>query len=130
MASPTGAELHGRHSFDRTSVVLTPQFIYNVYNSNKLKCFMGFGAGLNLSKTSNNKSEYLNNIAMENRVVENEVEFEKFNYSLQFTTGVVLNKKIEISAGYSPKAAISNYSFFNVGMERFRAGVNYLFGKH
>ena len=130
VASPTGGELHGRHSFDRTSLVLTPQFIYNVYNTNKLKCFAGLGAGLNFSKTSNNKSEYLNNIAMENRVVENEVELEKFNYSAQLMAGVVLNKKIEIAAGYSPAVAISDYTLFNVTMQRIRIGINYLFGKH
>ncbi|MDR6785677.1 hypothetical protein ABIE26_004387 [Pedobacter africanus] len=119
-----------RHSFDQVHLVLTPQLIYNIYNTNKLKCFGGLGGGLNFSTTSNNKSVYLNTISMQQRIGENEVIMEKFNYSLQFMAGVVLNKKLEIAAGYSPNAAITNYSFFNIEMKRFKLGVNYLFGKH
>ncbi|MNK15026.1 hypothetical protein D3C87_331590 [compost metagenome] len=118
-----------RHSFDQTTIALTPGIIYNVYNTGKLKCFIGGGFGLNFSATSNNESTYLNTISMKTSTLD-EVQLEKFYFSFLFTAGVVLNKRIEISVGYSPDVAISNYSYYNVVMKRFRFGVNYLFGKY
>jgi len=127
--SETAGTVARRHSFDQTTIALTPGFIYNVYNTSKLKCFLGGGLGLNFSAISNNESTYLNTINMQTSKLD-EVKLEKFNYSFQFSAGVVLNKRIEISAGYSPNVAISNYNYFNVVMQRMRVGVNYLFGKH
>lgn len=117
------------HKFDLVNVALTPQFIYNVYNTSKLKCFFGLGLGLNLVNTTKNTFSFLNSLNDVTTVMEDGVIIEKFSYSFQGMAGVVLNKKIEIAAGYSPGTAITNYSYFNVGMERFRLGINYLFGK-
>lgn len=121
-------EIH--HSFDQVSAVITPQFLYHIYHTDKLKCFAGLGGGLNFSSTRNNKTVYLNEDINKSGTVEDEIVPEKFNYSLQLMAGVVLHKKIEIAAGYSPNVAISNYKYFNVIMHRFRFGLNYLLGIH
>ncbi|MFA4866781.1 MAG: outer membrane beta-barrel protein [Pedobacter sp.] len=118
------------HTFDRASLVLTPQFIYNIYNTNKLKFFAGFGAGLNFSKISNNKIVVTRDLDKTILLQNSDREINKFNYSLQLSTGVVLNKKIEVFAGYSPKAPITDYYSVALRVQRLAFGVNYLFGKH
>lgn len=118
------------HTFDRASLVLTPQFIYNIYNANKLKFFAGFGAGLNFSKISNNKIGFTRGLDKTILIQNSDRDINKFNYSLQLSTGVVLNKKIEVFAGYSPKVPITDYFSVALRVERLRFGVNYLFGKH
>lgn len=119
-----------RYSFDQVSVMLSPQFICNLYNTNALKCFTGLGVGLNFSSISNTRYTYVNPANEQVRSADNEIGLEKFNYSAQLMAGVVLNKRIEVLASYSPPVAISNYTFFNVKMQRFSLGLNYLFGKH
>lgn len=118
------------HTFDRASLVLTPQFIYNIYNTNKLKFFAGFGAGLNFSKISNNKIGFTRGLDKTFLIQNSDREVNRFNYSLQLSTGVVLIKKIEVFVGYSPQAAITDYYHVALRVERLRFGVNYLFGKH
>ncbi|MEQ7798969.1 hypothetical protein ABDJ41_04060 [Pedobacter sp. ASV1-7] len=118
------------HTFDRASLVLTPQFIYNIYNTNKLKFFAGFGAGLNFSKISNNKIAFTRGLDKTIFIENSDREVNWFNYSLELSTGVVLNKKIEIFAGYSPKAALTDYYSIALRVQRLHFGVNYLFGKH
>ena len=56
-------------------------------------------------------------------------EFEKLYFSIPAVAGVVINKNIEIAIGYSFPAAITNYSSYDITMQRMRIGVNYLFGK-
>jgi hypothetical protein len=118
------------HTFDRASIVLTPQFIYNIYNTNKLKFFAGFGAGLNFSKISNNKIAFTRGLDKTIFIENSGREVNWFNYSLELSTGVVLNKKTEIFAGYSPKAALTDYYSIALRVQRLHFGVNYLFGKH
>nr|WP_068893100.1 outer membrane beta-barrel protein [Pedobacter panaciterrae] len=119
-----------RHSFDQLSVALTPQMIYNFYNSNRIKVFGGLGFSLNASGYSNNESGLYNRFKKRMDVRENAVDLQSFNYSFQGTAGVVLNKKVEISLGYVLPSAISDYAYYNVVMQRYKVGVNYLFGKH
>lgn len=119
-----------KHSFTRSSVALTPQVIYNFYHTDELKFYAGLGLDLNFSRVSNNKTSRMNKTTRDITVVEEEVIFEMFNYSFPFRIGAVLNKKIEISAGYRPAAAVTNYTNFNIAIQRVQIGVNYLFGKH
>jgi hypothetical protein len=118
------------HSFDQLSVAATPQVIYNFYNSNRIKVFGGIGFSLNLSSYSNNETAVYNPFKMRMDVTKDFVDMQNFNFSYQGTAGVVLNKKIEISLAYVGPAAITNYAYYSVVIERYKVGVNYLFGKH
>jgi len=122
------------HSFDQYGVVLTPQVIYNLYNTTKLKFFLGAGAGINFSTYKNNSTTRSSvysyqggSIVHGPETTENEAILEKFYFSIPVTAGVVLNKKIELSAGYTFPAMISDYRSYNIYIQRFKIGVNYLF---
>lgn len=121
-----------KQSFNSYSGTLTPQVIYNVYNADRIKAFFGVGLGVNYSRYSNNVYEYTTTIGNTSKTYfsENSMDLEKFNFSLPFSVGAVLNKKVEIIAGYTLRSAITRYVYYSVGVERYRIGVNYLFGKH
>ncbi|MNH39923.1 hypothetical protein D3C79_1011600 [compost metagenome] len=100
-----------------------------MYNADHFKVFVGIGGGVNFMLNRNDEYVALNTVSGESDVLKNPLKMEAVNYSFQGIVGVVLNKKIEISAGYNPYMPISNYGVFNVNVERMRLGVNYLFGK-
>lgn len=131
IASESGvfSKIKKRHSFDQYSIALVPQLIYNAYNGNKLKVFFSGGPGFNFSTYKNNRTVTISDQSGTTEY-ENEIVLEKFNFSVQLKVGVVLNKKIECSVGYIPSTAISDYSRYNVVMQRYTVGINYLFGKH
>ncbi|MGY0040316.1 hypothetical protein [Pedobacter sp. NJ-S-72] len=118
------------HAFNQVTVSFAPQVIYNLYNTERLKFFVGGGVGLNLSGYSNHQKTTLYYGAKNETVfLDKKIDLEAFNFSLPFTAGLVLNKRVEISAGYSFSSPITNYSLFSINMQRCRIGVNYLFGK-
>ncbi|WP_170132727.1 porin family protein [Pedobacter cryoconitis] len=120
---------NAQHTFDQVTITFLPQLIYNIYNANHLKAFVGAGIGVNFSSYSNNRTSQYNSITRATTRADNAIDMEKFNFSLPFTAGVVFNKKIEVSAGYAFSSSITNYSNFSINMQRYRIGVNYLFGK-
>ncbi|QNK62187.1 hypothetical protein H7F33_16825 [Pedobacter sp. PAMC26386] len=117
------------HSFEQLNISLSPQVIYNIYNANRMKIFASGGIGLNFSNYKNNQLVVFNDFRKDSETTENAVELEKFYFTLPFTAGVVFNKKIEFSAGYAFSSPITNYGNFSIGVQRYRIGVNYLFGK-
>ncbi|RQO71933.1 hypothetical protein DBR43_11970 [Pedobacter sp. KBW06] len=123
-------------SFDQAGVLINPQVIYHLYNAADFKVFIGGGVGFNFSRYSNQKStRYSKNFYTGVETVKTNdpndlLDLETFYASFPVSAGVVLNKKIELSIGYSMPAAITNYALFNADKQQFRLGVNYLFGKH
>ena len=116
-------------SFDQFNVALTPQVIYNLYNKENLKAFIGIGAAINFATYSNNRLSRYNSFRNDTEESSDMTEFEKLYFSIPAVAGVVINKNIEIAIGYSLPAAITNYSSYDITMQRMRIGVNYLFGK-
>ena len=119
------------HIFDQYSAVLTPQLIYNIYNRDNFKFFIGAGVGLNFSKYSNNSSSVTNSVFTPSTttVMDNAIEFELFATSFPLSAGVMLNKKLEITGSYSGNFSLTNYSYFSVAAKRMKIGLNYMLGK-
>lgn len=125
------ARSYAEHVFDQYSAVLTPQLIYNLYNRESIKVFIGAGVGLNFSKYSNNKSSVTNSVFTPSTttVTENKVDFELFTTSFPLTAGVMINKRIELIGSYSGSFSLTDYSYFSVNARRIKIGVNYMLGK-
>lgn len=120
------------NSFDQFSTMLTPSLLYHVYNADKFKVFVSVGSSLNFSKTSN-----LENFIYEKKILDYDqkkvaqpLELEKFYLTFPVNAGVVLNKRVELLAGYTVPTSMTSYVYYGLGRERFRFGVHYLFGKH
>ncbi|SHF78026.1 outer membrane beta-barrel protein [Pedobacter caeni] len=136
MGSNSASTLVRKQSFDQMEAVLTPQLIYHFYNAEAFKAFFGVGVGLNFASYRNQKAiRHVNDFFTGAEVIkENEpshmLDLQSFYFNFPVTAGVVLNKKIELSLGYSMPTALTNYTYFNADKQRFRLGINYLFGKH
>ncbi|RYY35951.1 MAG: hypothetical protein EOP46_08225 [Sphingobacteriaceae bacterium] len=76
--------------FDQYMATVTPSLIWNVYNADKMKFFIGAGVSLNFTKYSNIQSKYLP---------------EELWGNFPFTTGVVLNKKLEVALTVTPQVS-------------------------
>jgi hypothetical protein len=119
------------HTFEQKSLAVTPQFIYSFYNTNDLRIFAGLGAEFNYSTYSKNKPGRLLPPVFEGGeelYERQDITFEPTYFSAVFKAGVVVKKRIELSAGYVMPSNVTNYSAFNVRMQRMTFGVNYLFG--
>jgi len=118
-----------RHKFNQITASFAPQVIYNVYNTDAVKGFIGVGVGLNFSKFSNNSYDYLDNQNKRLEFARAGGAFDNFYYGFQFSTGIVLSKKLEITAKYSPPTNLTSYFDYNIKIQRYSLGLNYLFGK-
>ena len=119
-----------RYSFDRTAVSISPQIIYNVYNTKKLKAFLGGGFAVNIAGYSNHVTA-IRTRGQQNPVIsESQVPLEALTISFPFTAGVVLNKKIQLSAGYTLPNSITRAVYYSLDVQSYKFGVSYLFGSH
>jgi hypothetical protein len=114
--------------FSQYSSAITPQIIFNIYNAENLKVFVGAGVSLNLSTYSNH--QYVQTYSTFTPFVMNNFpDFSQFWVSFPIKAGIVVNKKMEINVCYIPPSVISNYSTFSGFVSSYQAGVNYFFGK-
>jgi len=115
------------HSFDHTTLYLSPKVLYNFYNTEKIKVYVGVGVAANYSSYSNNLSGKVVPVAM------NADDFEKVNvelkstaFSYNFNFGISV-KRLEFAAMYVPPYKVSDYAGFNVLMGLLHAGIKYRF---
>ena len=118
------------HSFNQNTVSLSPQFIYNFYVAPKLRLFAGAGGVLSYSAYNKNRSGRIfpASSTSEELFEAQDIRLEPFGISALGRIGAIVNRKIELSAGYILPAEITNYSAFKVRMRRTTFGINYLFG--
>lgn len=114
-------------SFTQYSASFTPQIIYNIYNSQPLKFFVGGGVALNVSTFSNNRHDITNYYGQVTPVQPQDLN--GLTFSVPFSAGIVLHKRLEVSAGYTLPFSISSYDAYSIQMKMFRAGISYFFGK-
>jgi hypothetical protein len=115
------------HSFNQYTGSLTPQAIYNFYNSDKIKVNAGLGFSLNFSQYSNNKKQFDNfhNPAWSN---EDKVKLRSFWIALPVRIGAVFKKKYEVYAQYNyPFSSITDYMNYSISVKSWQVGFNYLF---
>ncbi|WP_158796953.1 hypothetical protein [Pedobacter sp. L105] len=117
-------------SFTQYLATFSPQIIYNIYNTNSLKFFIGGGFDLNLPSYSKNEYFSLTSFGQKNYRDDYET-FSSLNLSIPFSAGVVLHKNVELSIGYTvPFNITNNGNSYEIQMQKYKVGVSYLFGKH
>lgn len=117
------------HTFNSYGLILTPQVIWNVFNTKPFKVFLGAGAALNFSKYSNNVTtiKWRNT---DNLLIQKErVELSGIYFAPQASAGLVLNQRIEFFSNYMFKGDMSTYINYGLVMERLNVGIKYLFKK-
>ncbi len=106
------------YKFTQYTTSLTPQLLFNVYNTDKLKFYIDGGVTLNLSSYGYNNAAEVN---------QNSLQLNSFWAYFPFQAGVVFNKKTEIYFTYSTGASFSNYTDFSVSNQYMSLGLKVLF---
>jgi hypothetical protein len=112
----------------QNTLFITPQVIYNVYNSEKLKVFAGVGYSLNeLSYSNNALTAYQGGKIISSPSEENNFDSKGEYSSFQFKSGILLNRKFEISAAYCPSADLSNSLEYTNSETDYQLQLSYIF---
>jgi hypothetical protein len=141
--SPTFTSVDADYKFTQYSIGLIPQYIFNIYNTDKLKYFIGAGVALNYAFYTSTIFVNKNGVVLNSGVVQNPGDSYKsyskgdeindpydlslFWFYVSVKTGIVLNKKIEIYAMFNP----SPVSYCNgygtaANNQSFGVGINFL----
>jgi hypothetical protein len=118
--------LNGILTFDQITTAITPQIIYNVYNSDNFKVYIGGGASLNFSAYSNTDFSGIG----PNGTNSSSFNFSAFWVSMPLQTGIMVNKKWEASFTYAPYTKITPNSYNRFNSESFGLGVKFFLGRH
>jgi hypothetical protein len=116
------------HAFDSYAVMLTPQVIWNAYNSDPFKVFIGGGLTINLAGYSNNIMTSKLKSKSELRIENDPVLLNGFFLAPQASAGMVIKQKVEVFGNYMFKSSLTTYTEHSIQMARYNIGLKYLFG--
>jgi hypothetical protein len=117
--------------FKQTNIAVHEELNYNLYNGQNFKYFIGAGVGFNFSSYPLNEETFIRGTSTDTitNIHDNYIAYiKKFWLSAIIKTGISV-KRMEVSIGYAPKSAISNYTSFAVSNSSFRLQLAYLFKK-
>lgn len=127
------------YTFKQYNVAITPQVLYNIYNTDKLKFYLDGGLSLNVSSYSGSQLTLKKTGDLENSttITEKPYGLSTIWTSFKLQAGVILNKQLEFSFGYDKGSNYTHSLNQQVGIsplvaqnQSFLFGVRYLFGKH
>ena len=111
------------YTFNQLSIILSSQIIYNIYNRENMKIFIGGGMNLNFSHYSNNI------MALNDDFINRPYNLESLWASFPVQTGVAFNKKLDIFVKYITHSAYTDYTRFSISTETFSLGAHYYLTK-
>ena len=117
------------HTFDQYTLAFSPQIIYNIYNSSKLRVNLGTGININYSSYSNNLYERKYTIpgAGGHYDYEEVIKMEPFWFNIPLRAGLILRDRVDFYAQYHvvPSPVVS-YAAYSVKVSTWQAGINIL----
>jgi hypothetical protein len=110
---------------------LSPQLVYTLFNRGNFKHYLGLAASINLANYPENIhriESYYNDGEARGAPAINEIRLplKSFWHSYSIRTGVIILKKLEFTALYSPPTPLSEFSPISIKQQSFAVGVNYL----
>lgn len=125
----TNSPFYAQHTFDQHTGTLTPNVIYNLYNTDRFKFYLGAAVSFNFSHYG--YSIYRFALGSDPNLTDEYKNYpEMANAWVSFTgkAGVVFNNRVELFIGYSPYAVVTDhYGGLSGAVNGARSGVNYLF---
>ncbi|MEO6851703.1 MAG: hypothetical protein ABI203_05975 [Mucilaginibacter sp.] len=121
-----GPTTDGSYSFKQYTATITPQLLFNVYNTDKIKVYLDGGLDFHFSAYADHKLI----TPQSGVVVNNPFKLKPDWTSFPLQAGVIINKKVEIylsRAGYAP---FTNYLGFSERNQTMSLGVKFLLGKN
>ncbi|MCC9137003.1 hypothetical protein ACFSKU_05555 [Pontibacter silvestris] len=122
------------YKVSQQSIGLGPQLIYNLYNKDNFKLYVGLGAGIYYSHISDNtytRQHENPSVSYEYKptIYEDYFDIKPFWVAYTLRSGIILNKKYELSAIYMPPATVTQYVNYALRFSAATLGVNYLFSR-
>lgn len=125
--SPYNAE---KASFDQLGISFVPQVIYNFYNTENLKIYVGAGFGITHFIYSNSFFGPQNPNTSDNGIgTSDPYYFNGNDSSVLLTAGVKINGKFGIFGKYFTNTATTQGGYFQFVNSSKQIGLTYLFGK-
>ena len=115
------------YKFDRYTAMLSPQLIYNLYNRETFKLYLGIGVGVNYSVYGKDNRLIYNTTYGYTTTEKNPYNLNSFAINPILKAGTFISKTLEIYAQYMPPDYITNYVSFGVRTSSLGVGVHYLF---
>jgi len=124
------------YKFNQHTVAVTPQVVYNIYNTTKLKVYLDGGLGFNFSGYSDHVLSATNTSiygAVSNKTINNPYKLSSSSISFPIQAGVILNSRIEAYLSFiatpnlSAGPTVVSLTTANVSNQSINLGVKYLF---
>ncbi len=114
------------------SISISPQLIYTLFNTESIKVYVGAAVSMNLSNYPENIhriESYYNDGASRAEPSVNDIALplKKLWHSYGFRTGLILGKRVEITAMYNPPMLVSEFVLTRIKQQSLSVGMNYLF---
>jgi hypothetical protein len=117
--------------FKQSILTVNPQLLYNFYTVANLKIYVSGGVTLNFNSYTNQQYSVIYSYpGLQSAQPVGLPGFTAANFSITGKMGCILNKKLNIYAGYNPHTKINNDFTYAVYITPYYAGINYLFGKN
>lgn len=113
------------HSFTQLQVMVIPQIVYNLYNTDNFKFYISPGMQVSLLSYSNQKYYQINGNTTE--PTNPLYSFHNFLVTTSLKTGVKINKRVDLSASYQLPNNISYGAFTTIKLHSIYGSVNYYF---
>ncbi|MES2277797.1 MAG: hypothetical protein V4592_17355 [Bacteroidota bacterium] len=117
------------HSFRQNTFMLYPQVIYNIYNTDPLKFYLGAGVNMNLSSYSDRKLLVLNVTTAPITANPDIISLTTTWTAVPLRAGFLIAKKYELYGCYYFDSGITNSINYSGDISTIRMGINYHFGK-
>lgn len=116
---------NGTFGFKQTNISFIPQAIYNIYNTNSIKAFIGIGMVIShLSNSDNVTTEYFgSNPAM--TLPPYNLKSSEATFTAE--AGIAIEKHIEVNVTYLSPSNASNDTDFSISTKTVCVGLKYLF---
>lgn len=105
-----------------------PQILYNFYDTETLKAFLGTGFMVHFSSYSKNTYEVTNAVYTSSNKTS---ELSSTWYAIPVKAGITLNNRIQLYGAYHFGTMVEDNTFagYRASMDAFTFGLNYTFGK-
>lgn len=107
----------------------TPQIIYNIYNTAPLKIYLGAGLDFNLCTYPTNRFTTNFTGGFPSSSQDNDPPLQSFWIAVPVKVGIMINKRIDVYAGYSASSSITSGGAFSTYIDTIQAGINFFLSK-
>ena len=113
------------YSFTQIGISIIPQFVYNIYNTDKLKVYLSPGVQICILNYTNKKF-YSTNSGVDTPI-NSLFDFESYFITGRIKAGVKISNRVDISIAYQIPEQLTTTNLARVQLNTIGAGLNYYF---